>query len=176
VKIDLSRVEHEPQAFDEVLTLPPERLDSEQVAAPIAVHIEGEVRPSTDSFMVSGKWVADGRLSCTRCLKPVPWTVDETFSVEYRLQPEGALEGEIALGEQDLEVAYLDGSELDFEELAAEQILLALPMRIVCDDACAGLCPHCGADRNQDGACNCQPEVDPRWSALADLSDGTLKS
>jgi uncharacterized protein len=175
VKIDLSHIEQEPMSLDEVLTLAPERLDGEQVAAPITVRLAGEVRPSGESFMVSGKWVADGPLKCSRCLSPVPWKVDESFFVEYRLQPAMAFEGEIGLAEGDLEVAFLEGSELDLEELAAEQVLLALPMRIVCAEDCAGLCPRCGADRN-DGACSCQPEVDPRWSALADLSGGTLKS
>ena len=154
----------------------PERLDSEQVAAPIAVRFEGEVRPSGESFMVSGNWSADGQLKCTRCLKPVPWSVDEAFVVEYRLQPERDLEGEISLGQDDLEVAFLEGAELDLEDLAAEQILLALPMRIICDENCAGLCPHCGADRNVENACDCEPEVDPRWNALADLSNGSPKS
>jgi len=52
-----------------------------------------------------------------------------------------------------------------------EQILLALPSRRLCREECKGLCPTCGADLNA-GRCDCeQREVDPRWSALAELKD-----
>ncbi|MBD3871697.1 MAG: DUF177 domain-containing protein, partial [Acidobacteria bacterium] len=52
------------------------------------------------------------------------------------------LDAELGLNEDELDVAFLEGDTLDFAELAAEQILLALPMRVVCDESCAGLCPR----------------------------------
>ena len=55
-------------------------------------------------------------------------------------------------------------------------MLLALPMRIVCDQDCAGLCPRCGANRNREGACQCQPEIDPRLAVLADLGGSDRNS
>ena len=60
---------------------------------------------------------------------------------------------------------------LELSDVAAEQVLLALPMRIICDEACAGLCPRCGNNRNVEGACRCEPEVDPRWDAIRGLAD-----
>jgi uncharacterized protein len=78
---------------------------------------------------------------------------------------------EVGLEEEDLEVVFVADGELDLAELAAEQILLGLPMRWVCNEACRGLCPQCGANRNQENACTCEPETDPRWQALADLAN-----
>ena len=41
-----------------------------------------------------------------------------------------------------------------------------MPMRVVCSENCAGLCATCRGNRNIEGACTCDPEVDPRWEAL----------
>lgn len=176
MKIDLSQIDAEPLSINEVLVLAPEQVDTNQVVAPISVRLEGEVRPLGEGYAVSGRWVAEGPLTCSRCLEPVPWEVEERFSVEYRLPSTAPLDAELGLGEEDLDVVFLDGTELDLEELAAEQIVLALPIKIVCDQDCAGLCPRCGANRNREGACRCKPEIDPRWAALADLGGSEQSS
>ena len=176
VKIDISKLAHEPLRFDEKLLVDAERLDSEQVAGPMKVHLEGEVRPHEGVFSITGRCSADGPLACSRCLEPVPWKVDEEFSVEYRMPASAPVDAEAVLEDADLDVAFLRGEELDLSDLAAEQVLLAMPMRIVCQEDCAGLCPRCGANLNNDGECGCEPEIDPRWGALADLAGGTRES
>jgi len=170
VKIDVSKLEQEPLRFDEEFSVDPDRLDCEQVTVPMRVRLEGEVRPRGGIFNVSGNCRVQGSVACSRCLEPVPWEVDEDLSVDYRTPSVVPLDAELGLGADELDVAFLDGDKLDLAELAAEQILLALPMRVVCDESCAGLCPTCGANRNRDGACTCEPEVDPRWHALAGLA------
>jgi uncharacterized protein len=50
-----------------------------------------------------------------------------------------------------------------------EQVLLALPLKIVCRDDCKGLCPQCGKNLNE-GPCACVVQVeDPRWAALKEI-------
>lgn len=176
VKIDISKLAHEPLRFDETLIVDAERLDSEQVAGPMTVHLAGELRPHEGVISIAGRCSAEGPLACSRCLEPVPWTVDEDFSVEYRMPASAPFDAEAALEEEDLDVAFLRAEELDLGDLAAEQVLLAMPMRIVCQENCAGLCPRCGANLNNDGECGCEPEIDPRWGALADLAGGTRES
>jgi uncharacterized protein len=167
VRIDLPGLDDDPIGFDEKLTLPPERLDEHVVAAPVNVHLSGNLRPVGGSYVVMGRYSATGTLSCTRCLEPVSWQTGDDFSVEYRR----ALprEPEVELSDNELDIAYLDDDALDLCEVAAEQVLLALPMRVVCDDECAGLCPRCGANLNT-GACTCEPENDPRWDALKEIA------
>jgi uncharacterized protein len=176
VKIDISKLAHEPLRFDEEVLVDAERLDSEQVAGPITAHLVGEVRPHGDIFSITGRCLADGTLACSRCLEPVAWSVREDFSVEYRRPAAMPLDAEAGLEEEDLDVAFLQGDELDLTELAAEQVVLAMPMRIVCQSSCAGLCARCGANLNNDGECACEPEIDPRWGALADLAGSTSES
>jgi len=55
-----------------------------------------------------------------------------------------------------------------------EQVLLSVPMKPLCRNDCAGLCPVCGRDLNE-GACNCRKEeLDPRLAPLAQFKE-TLK-
>jgi len=170
VRIDLSKLEEEPLRFAEELSVDPERLDFESVSAPVTVSLEGEVCPQGDRFRVSGHCRAEGSLACSRCLEPTPWVLEEDFVVDYRLSASTPLDAELGLDDDDVNMVFIEGAELDLSELAAEQVLLALPMRHVCDESCAGLCPQCGANRNREGACSCEPEIDPRWHALADLA------
>ena len=176
VKIDISKLVHEPLPFDQEVRVEAERLGSDLVAGPIAVHLEGEVRPYGDVFSISGRCAADGPLQCSRCLEPVPWNFTEDYSFEYRMPASAPLEAESGLDEDDLDVAFLQNEELDLSELAAEQVLLAMPMRILCQQNCAGLCPRCGANLNTTADCGCKPEVDPRWQALADLAGNARES
>lgn len=171
MRIDLSRVTTEPVGFAEELDVPPERLDSSEVAAPVRARLAGEVRPIGGGYSVSGTLDASGSLTCVRCLAAVPWQARESFTFELCRALAADATDEVELDEDDLDRVQLADEELDLEEIAAEQILLALPMRVLCRDDCAGLCPSCGANRNLEGACRCEPEADPRWSALRKLSE-----
>jgi uncharacterized protein len=175
VKLDLSLIDDEPLRFDEKLELAPDRLDEDQVAGGVSVHLEGSVRSLGSGFIAEGVVEATGELLCSRCLTAVPWRMEDRFSSEYRPGSEAPGEGEFPIEDDELDVAFLQGTELNLVDLAAEQVLLALPMWIVCDDNCAGLCPSCGANRNVEGACRCEPKTDPRWDALKDAisSSGT---
>jgi len=57
---------------------------------------------------------------------------------------------------------------LDLAEAIRQYALLAIPMKPLCRQDCAGLCPQCGRNLNL-GACGCSSQqVDPRWAALAE--------
>jgi len=59
---------------------------------------------------------------------------------------------------------------LDLTEAIRQYVLLAIPMKPLCRQDCAGLCPHCGHNLNE-GPCGCMPqEADPRWSELDKLT------
>jgi len=55
---------------------------------------------------------------------------------------------------------------LDLTEAIRQYALMAIPMKPLCDEDCAGLCPSCGHDLNK-GPCGCTSQkMDPRWSKL----------
>jgi uncharacterized protein len=66
-------------------------------------------------------------------------------------------------------VSYYQGEGLLLEDALREQVLLALPLKVICREDCRGLCPHCGTNLNI-GQCSCaEPAEDPRWAALKDI-------
>jgi uncharacterized protein len=55
---------------------------------------------------------------------------------------------------------------LDLTEAIRQYTVLAVPMKPLCNENCAGLCPSCGQNLNQ-GECGCpSPDTDPRWANL----------
>jgi uncharacterized protein len=72
-----------------------------------------------------------------------------------------------------LALSYYEGEEIDLTPLVHEQIILALPTRPLCGEACRGLCPRCGANLNA-APCGCPtaPPADPRLAVLHSLARG----
>ena len=59
---------------------------------------------------------------------------------------------------------------LDLTEAVRQYALMVIPMKPLCREDCAGLCPGCGSNLNQ-GPCGCPPvEADPRWSVLSKMT------
>lgn len=57
---------------------------------------------------------------------------------------------------------------IDVTDVVRQNVLLALPLAPRCRDDCRGLCPRCGADRNQVD-CGCEDDdIDPRLAPLRD--------
>ncbi|HYP25681.1 MAG TPA: DUF177 domain-containing protein [Blastocatellia bacterium] len=123
-----------------------------------------------DKVELAGDIKADVRLICDRCLAHFSLPVEQSFDLLYVPAPSsGRPQEEKELGDEDLSVSVYEGDVIDLDDLAREQIELALPMVRLCRESCAGLCPECRADLNE-GPCACEPEqTDSRWDALKSL-------
>ena len=62
----------------------------------------------------------------------------------------------------------LEGDSADLEDIVRTVFVLNLDSKLLCKDDCKGLCCRCGKNLN-DGPCNCQKELDPRFAALKQL-------
>ena len=134
------------------------------------VHSEVEVTLRKERVRVEGELGADLVLTCSRCLKSFHRKVQKGFYVEFVPDPVVETEGEeVGLTYTDLNVGFYRNDVLDVRAVISEQIVLEIPMRPICQEACKGLCHQCGTDLNQ-GDCNCQVQtIDPRFEALLDL-------
>ena len=106
--------------------------------------------------------------TCCRCLEGFELPVHA--DVSYTLQPKGEpLPEEQELKEEDTRVSFYTRSEINLVQIALEQIHLAIPMKPLCAPECRGLCPACGANRNE-GDCGCKEEkVGERFAVLKDF-------
>ncbi|WP_040197469.1 YceD family protein [Candidatus Soleaferrea massiliensis] len=98
--------------------------------------------------------------ACDRCLEDVVKDFDMAF--------EHILVNELNAAYSD-DFILLEESKLDMDELAVSDILLELPLKILCRDDCKGLCPDCGQNLNEK-ECGCKhKQLDPRLQALQEL-------
>jgi uncharacterized protein len=108
-------------------------------------------------------------LPCARCLEPVLYQVDRSFDLLYRPLGTDAGHEELSITDAEAEIGYYQGEALLLEDALREQVLLALPLKIVCREDCQGLCPHCGQNLNES-QCACAEQMeDPRWAALKEI-------
>jgi uncharacterized protein len=107
---------------------------------------------------------------CGRCLETYTFPLSAHFSLV--LVPNEALPSQTGLTDDDLDLSYYSGEEIDLTPLIDEQIILALPTRPLCSEECKGLCPSCGKDLNTE-TCDCPRSAgDPRLAVLRDLKIG----
>lgn len=104
-------------------------------------------------------------LDCGRCLEPFTLPVQSGF--RYTLVPARDDEDRKAeLADEDISFGYYQDDLIDLDALIYEQIMLQVPIKPLCAEACRGLCAQCGANLNT-APCECRPgAVDSRLEAL----------
>ena len=97
--------------------------------------------------------------SCSRCLEAAQVQVTKPFDLFFRERDEEMFDEdeEVELEEEDTRTAFFTGTKLAIADILREQVLLALPMKVLCRVDCKGLCPTCGTNLNT-GACSCPRE------------------
>jgi len=112
-------------------------------------------------------------LSCQRCLEPAVIDLSQRVHSIYVPASEPVIENsegsDEEIDEDDLDYAHHNGEVVDLWPLLREQIILAIPIAVLCQEDCRGLCPSCGMDRNR-ARCECQPAaVLSPFAALRDV-------
>jgi DUF177 domain-containing protein len=114
-------------------------------------------------------------LVCARCLEPVIEEVTRSFDLFYAPLPKDTKHKEDRLRDDDTEIGFYEGEGLFLADVLKEQVLLALPLKAICQSDCRGLCPNCGANLNHE-ECRCETHgTDPRLAPLARLKQDWLK-
>jgi len=108
------------------------------------IHVEGKI----DNVL---------EVDCDRCLRrfkmPFSFDIDENFSENPN--------------EED--VLPIENDRIDLKRAIVNNLLLNLPIKFICNEACRGLCPYCGKDLNEE-ECKCDvDDIDPRFAVLKKL-------
>ena len=118
--------------------------------SPVKLTVENK---GSRKIELSVETVLNVMIPCARCLK----------LVEHRLNIQSSYETELDNNE------YIDGYNLDVDQLIHDESLLIWPERVLCREDCKGLCDICGHDLN-DGPCGCEhTEADPRMAKILDI-------
>jgi uncharacterized protein len=151
---------------------------SEAVAADVTllkandVHGGVKVTRLQDGVLVQGDVDARVTVECSRCLTefavPVEGTLEEQFLPTVDVFTGYAIERP-SLEAYD-QAFQIDANHLmDLGEPVRQALLVAMPMKPLCREDCAGICLVCGANRNEVDCGHADEAEDTRWSGLREL-------
>ena len=151
-------------------TFPPGGLDyhGAEFRQTTPLKIEATAELVGAEIRIRGHLATSLEASCDRCLGAVTIPVDRDFDLLYRPVATIAREEEIEITEDELEIGFFSGDGIELADVATEQVILAVPMKLICRAECQGLCPVCGANRNLS-SCHCSPP--PEDSPFASLKE-----
>jgi uncharacterized protein len=132
------------------------------------VDIDLRLEAVMEGVLVTG--TADAGLvgECSRCLEPIEDTVHVDLQELFVYDDESHRSHG---NDEDDDVSRLEDDLIDLEPLLRDAVVLALPFQPLCRDDCPGLCAECGARLADDPDHAHDAPVDPRWGALAQLSE-----
>lgn len=141
---------------------------SEEVplVSPVRAHLE--LTKQFSEIIITGSISAELELECSRCLQKYRRYMNEAVHVVYH--PLTEIEADRnELKDDEMDMGFYQGDELDLQELVREQVLLNIQMKPLCDERCKGICSQCGTDLNLH-ACDCDTKkVDARLEVLKQL-------
>ena len=125
------------------------------------VKAEGTVRNTAGVLMMKGSLETCIHGTCDRCARD--------FSRDIHYPIDVVLVTELQNEENEDEWVFpLEGDSADLDDIVRTVFVLNLDSKLLCKEDCKGLCCRCGKNLN-DGPCNCQKELDPRFAALQQL-------
>ena len=119
---------------------------------------QGRLACKGDVYRLQGHWRLRADRHCSRCNAPFEAELSGECDADFR----------VGTGQADEDAAALlpPPGEMNLVDVLREDIWLAWPRDVVCRPDCKGLCPICGANRNEV-ACACeQGNADHPFAAL----------
>ena len=133
-----------------------QRYEVEPALVPVVLDIS---RTTGNGWAMRLRFEAALQGPCMRCLE----LADLHVAVDAR-------EVSVPGGGDELQSPYMGAEdELDLEAWARDALALALPAQITCRPDCAGLCPECGANLNEDPDHRHESAPDQRWAKLSEI-------
>jgi uncharacterized protein len=132
---------------------------NDEVQCKKPIEISGVLTLVGDILDLSCRVNTELLLQCSRCLEKFSYSVDFDLNEKFSSNP----------GNKDEDIILIDSDNIDITEIIENSIIVTLPLKILCNENCKGLCQYCGKDLN-NSTCNCDnKDVDPRLAKLKDL-------
>src|SRR5260370_24880298 len=105
--------------------------------------LEGQIR-------IQGNFETKIELVCARCLEPVVEDVSRTFDLFYAPLPKAAKPKEDRLKDDDTEIGGYQGEAVFLSDVIKKQVLLPLPLKVICQTDCQVRRPRRAANLNHE--------------------------
>ena len=170
MKLEIERLTAEPTpfAYEEGSAwwgarMPRNVLVPREVVDPFRVTGQAYRGAGSEDVIIEGTITGAFELECARCLARYRHGLREPFrlilepaGLRTPAEPEAAealARNGMCLADE-VELGWYRGSEIQLDSVCLEMISLALPVKPLCREDCAGLCARCGVDRNE-APCSC---------------------
>jgi len=141
----------EKGSFKELsITYNPDNIDyfSREVKMPEDFELNLTIYRESEDYIFTGSIEGEFILECSRCLEKFPQKVRQELN--------------FTISRQDIK----DISKVNISSYLKEVLILAIPIKALCQEECQGFCSQCGINLNEE-SCNCsQEDVDPRMAKL----------
>lgn len=170
--------------------------ESEGFALVSSTPLSASFKKVSGRVFVIGHFTAALTAPCKRCTTDVPVNLDVDFSLRMvpeapaprpdevsdavapakgkrkyqKKEDDGQSEMAASFELDEVDAEPFNGKTIDLDPVVREQVLLALPVSVLCRDDCKGLCSTCGQDLNErDCGHGKVKEVDVRLAKLKDI-------
>jgi len=152
--VNVSRLLRRPGSTRQVTLAGQVQLALDQVERCGPVTAELRLEAMAGGVWIRGVACVEMLLQCNRCLSRISFKAETPVRQAY-----GKDESE------DMPAIGREG-DIDLSGLLHDELCLSVPLVPLCSEACRGLCPVCGADRNEG---SCQGHSESRESPFATL-------
>ncbi len=133
---DISELAPTGRHLDLIVTVPAFRWGDAQVVSCAEARLAIDLRRTRRGIECAGRFSTEVSLCCSRCLARLAYPVEGRMRLFIR--PGGTFGAQFEAMEEDdpdaVDLYPIEGTEIDLGELVREQVDLALPYRVVCDD------------------------------------------
>ena len=168
--------------------------DSEGFALVSSTPLSASFKKVSGRVFVRGGFSAELTCPCKRCTTDVPVPISVEFSLrmvpeamaprpvadpkapppkrtkQQKKEDDGQSPTAASFELDEIDAEPFNGKTIDLDPVVREQVLLALPVSVLCREDCKGLCSTCGADLNEkDCGHGKVKEVDVRLAKLKDI-------
>ncbi|MGB0909435.1 MAG: YceD family protein [Nitrospirales bacterium] len=142
------------------------------------LHLDCEIRHSSEGICVKGTLSGSIIYGCVRCLCDCQEQIVLPCLGLFQDDQSEAQSSTITLDEESYDIgldeieeiySYQD-NRIELDTMLREQVILITPIQRICQPDCRGLCQHCGINLNQS-VCSCSDDVgfSPMVAALQKL-------
>jgi uncharacterized protein len=129
------------------------------------VDVDCLVTKTSGTVFIKGSFTALIDICCSRCLEEAKLSIGSDFAYTL-IHAQADKSEDFELKPEELEISYYQGDFIDLAPIICEQIILQIPIKVLCREECRGLCQHCGTNLNTS-SCNCESNVvDSRMAVL----------